>query len=622
MKKSKKTTRRFAWSAALGLTAVLGGACGATSAFAQSDGVPWGGYDALGRNIVGQKPDDPARVAIRDDKTIGIFYFLWLDPTSIIPTDKNAPKDAPRPYDLTKILEKDPNAVRNENDALLGTNGQMHFWGEPLYGYYDSRDPWVVRRHMNLLADAGVDVLIFDTTNAVTYPHVYLPLCDLLLEMKADGETVPQIAFMTNTQVGPTTQKIWDECYSKEKYAPLFFHWEGKPLILSNPAAVPEGLRDKFTFRTAYWPTYGMKNTKDAWHWVDAYPQPYSWTKDEKTPEQVNVSTSQNLARDAAGLPVWMSRETARGRSFYVPEPDADGKVDFEKWRENPDPNVGKNYAQQWERAFELDPPFVFITGWNEWVAGRWKIGENRYMFVDQFNQEYSRDVEPSRGMHFDNYYWQTVDGIRKYKGTPDLPASIKEPTTISFAPDADFAQWAAVEPTFRDHVKETIPRDFPGVGGTHYRDASGRNDITFAKVARDAANVYFYVETREAIRPETPNGLCLGLDLDGDKTGWRGVDLLIGRSYSADGSVSAERFDAKNAPAEAAWKTSATVDGVRWKLDGNKLQISVPRTILSADFASFKWFDAIPFESPEDLYLKGDVAPESSFFYRADFDF
>jgi len=113
-----------------------------------------------------------------------------------------------------------------------------------------------------------------------------------------------------------------------------------------------------------------------------------------------------------------------------------------------------------------------------------------------------------------------------------------------------------------------------------------------------------------------------LGLDLDGDKTGWRGVDLLIGRSYSADGSVSAERFDAKNAPAEAAWKTSATVDGVRWKLDGNKLQISVPRTILSADFASFKWFDAIPFESPEDLYLKGDVAPESSFFYRADFDF
>ncbi|MBQ2790266.1 MAG: hypothetical protein IJE97_11575, partial [Thermoguttaceae bacterium] len=86
MKKREKTTRRFAWSAALGLTAALGGACGA-SAFAQSDGVPWGGYDALGRNIVGQKADDPERVALRDDKTIGMFYFLWLDPTSLIPVD-------------------------------------------------------------------------------------------------------------------------------------------------------------------------------------------------------------------------------------------------------------------------------------------------------------------------------------------------------------------------------------------------------------------------------------------------------------------------------------------------------------------------------------------------------
>ena len=27
----------------------------------------------------------------------------------------------------------------------------------------------VLRRHANLLADAGIDTLIFDTTNAVTY---------------------------------------------------------------------------------------------------------------------------------------------------------------------------------------------------------------------------------------------------------------------------------------------------------------------------------------------------------------------------------------------------------------------------------------------------------------------
>ena len=31
-----------------------------------------------------------------------------------------------------------------------------HYWGEPQYGYYLSADPWVLRRHAQLLADAGV----------------------------------------------------------------------------------------------------------------------------------------------------------------------------------------------------------------------------------------------------------------------------------------------------------------------------------------------------------------------------------------------------------------------------------------------------------------------------------
>lgn len=31
-------------------------------------------------------------------------------------------------------------------------------------------------------------------------------------------------------------------------------------------------------------------------------------------------------------------------------------------------------------------------------------------MFVDQFNQENSRDVEPMRGGHWDTYYYQMVD--------------------------------------------------------------------------------------------------------------------------------------------------------------------------------------------------------------------
>ena len=36
----------------------------------------------------------------------------------------------------------------------------IYYWGEPLYGYYLSRDPWVMSRHVELFVEAGIDVLI------------------------------------------------------------------------------------------------------------------------------------------------------------------------------------------------------------------------------------------------------------------------------------------------------------------------------------------------------------------------------------------------------------------------------------------------------------------------------
>ena len=152
---------------------------------------------------------------------------------------------------MTQILGKDPDPV--QKDELLGKNGEMHYWGEPLFGYYDSRDPWVVRRHMQLIADAGVDTLVFDVTNLQTYPHVYLPLCDILLEMRAAGYAAPQVTFMTNTRMKENVDALWNDFYSQERYASLFFQWEDKPLLLANRTEVSEELRDKFTFRTAYW---------------------------------------------------------------------------------------------------------------------------------------------------------------------------------------------------------------------------------------------------------------------------------------------------------------------------------------------------------------------------------
>ena len=87
----------------------------------------------------------------------------------------------------------------------------------------------------------------------------------------------------------------------------------------------------------------------------------------------------------------------------------------------NNDPNAidrGLNFQEQWDHALKMDPELIFITGWNEWIAGRyknWQGTENA--FVDQCDKEYSRDIEPMKGGFADNYYYQLVANIRRYKG-------------------------------------------------------------------------------------------------------------------------------------------------------------------------------------------------------------
>ena len=152
-------------------------------------------------------------------------------------------------------------------------------------------------------------------------------------------------------------------------------------------------------------------------------------------PEQVNVAVAQNL-RASDGVVTNMSDGDARGRSFHDGQEDASpGAV-----------NQGYNFAEQWKRALRLDPPFVMVTGWNEWTAGRFSTGMgSSMMFVDQFDEEYSRDIEPMKGGHGDNYYYQLVANVRRYKGTPPPAPGPRRPRR-STSP-ASFDQWRDVAP-------------------------------------------------------------------------------------------------------------------------------------------------------------------------------
>ena len=559
-------------------------------ACAQSNpGVPWPATDELGRSLPLSNEVGPPKT----NRYVGIFYFIdhidW----------PRSPK-LNGPFDVAKILALDPGAGTNPASPLWGGNGVAHYWGEPLYGYYRGDDPWVLRRHAQLLADAGVDVLIFDTTNARTYPEIYTNLCEVFESVRRAGGHTPQIAFMVNTEAERTAKQIFHELYQPGRYPDLWFQWEGRPLMICDPAVADAELRSFFTLRAAHWP-FTLVNTRNAWHWEATYPQPYGYTDNSNQPEQVNVSVAQNLSA-ADGTVANMNSGQARGRSFH------DGKQNISK----DSVNRGANFQEQWQRAFELNPPFVMVTGWNEWVAGRWIHPGNPLMFVDQYNEEFSRDIEPMRGGHGDNYYWQLIANVRRYKGAPEIPPA-SELKTIAIT--KGFYQWQDVQPEYTDHVNETLPRNFAGVGGMHYTNDTGRNEFEAFKVARDRKDLYFYARTGSPIVTGN-NWMWLLIDTGRRLPNWEGYDFIVNRQRDKDGDYWLEKC-------MGGWNWQRVVR-VKIQVTGNEMQLAIPRTALGLNAGetktaiNFKWADNL--QRPGDVmdfYLSGDVAPDARFNYR-----
>ena len=132
-------------------------------------------------------------------------------------------------------------------------------------------------------------------------------------------------------------------------------------------------------------------------------------------------------------------------------------------------------------------------------------------MFVDQFDQEHSRDIEPMRGGHGDDYYYQFVSYVRRYKGARPLPSLESRPIKM----DGRFDDWREVQPEFRDTIGDQVRREHRGWDtNVTYRNFTGRNDIVAAKVSWNKSTAWFYVRTREPITP--PGGHELDAALPG----------------------------------------------------------------------------------------------------------
>lgn len=545
--------------------------------------------DALGRKLPVSSEAGPEKAG----KFVGIFYWTWHYHQAHL-----------SPNNTTAFLQKYPDAIKDYKDPRWPAN-IMNFWNEPLFGFYTNSDKWVIRRHAEMLADAGVDMIMFDATNGdLVWKPAYMALCEVFTEARRDGVRTPQIAFMLGFGPSKATlsaiNQIYNDLYKPGLYKDLWFQWKGKPLVMAYPDNIedPE-IRNFFTFRPGQ-PVYDKgPQRKDHWGWLEIFPQHGFVQNADGSFEQMTVGVSQNWTKHN-GLSA-MNMPGAFGRS-YTHKNGHDTRPGAHQY--------GLNFQEQWDRALGQNIELAFVTGWNEWIAGRYDVWMKQpNAFPDQFDTEHSRDIEPMKGGHGDNYYYQLVANIRKFKGMPaeEKPSS---PQTIKI--DGRFSDWGRVTPVYRAHKGNTGHRDHDGFKGTHYTNTTGRNDLTAARVARDAQHVYFYIETAAPLTPHTdPAWMRLFIDTDSNaKTGWEGYDLVVNRQAPGKKAV------LEQSASGWAWNKLAEVE---YRYEGNRMEVRIPRKYFAQGPLrfQFKWSDNMQENGNiMDFLVNGDVAPAGRFNY------
>ena len=546
---------------------------------------------------------------------VGLFYFLWHGEHG----DSGA-------FDLQKIIDENGiEAADNVDCGKYGPEGAMHWFAEPLYGYYYAKDAWVQRKHAELLCNANIDFLYFDVTNAVTYRHNALQLMEILHQLNEEGYDAPQIVFYTNTNSAAIVRDLYSNIYAKNLYPDTWFCIDGKPVIVAEESA---NIKDFFYIKANQWPNEASK--VNGWPWMDfEWPQRVFY---DQNGEQgaINVSIAQHSGTVCFSHSSLYNNYTNRGRSFYNPEgygSDRAGRFNkilkdsYEAWKADESlTNQGLNFQAQWDRAIESNAEFVLVTGWNEWVAQRQDTRPNSQhagnnpgwiFFVDTASMEFSRDAEMMRGGYFDNYYIQMIYNVQKLNGTaPIVVQDARKAINVT----SGFDQWDGVTVTYNDPTGDTVERNATGFGHVKYTNDTGRNDIKAAKVVTDSKNVHFYVETVKDITMFDTESSWMQLYVDVDssaETGWYGYDYII--NYKAKDTFTTTV--AKYASELGLFKFEE-IGEVSYRVKGNQMMITVPMEMLGIEGYKeinfqFKWADSkTTYDEMEDFYIDGDCAP------------
>lgn len=471
-----------------------------------------------------------------DGKKVGLFYFLWM-----------GQHDYGCVYDIS---EMDEYTLKNDTNSV----GVFHYWNQPLYGYYDSEDEWVFRKHMELLTMSGIDYIVFDVSNGYWYKDVCDKIFPVALELKEQGWDIPGFIFYCHTKTKDTVTAIYESYFDPEtengkKFASLWYsdadngerNLAEKPWILVKDNGTGNG--DSGAAQNYSECSEEIKNffyTRNL-VWNDESSDEYNFPSDINNPEihggMISVSTAQHTS-GAFSDSLWEAngKDVNRGRGWS--RADNTNNADRTAY--------GTNFEEEWDYAMSLSGTNnVFVTGWNEWVAQKQPKGSNgrsTCYFVDQFNDEFSRDCDLVAGELGDNYYLQLMRKVREFKETAG--DAFSDPVRRTIKLGAGQTQWTGTV-GYMDFTGDTADRNYHssnyGISGnvpnTVYTNTTGRNDIAVTRVTYDNEYLYFNVECAEKITPYVSGDktwMNIFIEVDGAKgSAWENYQYVLNRTVS-----------------------------------------------------------------------------------------
>ncbi len=552
------------------------------------------------------------------EKEVGMFYFVWHGAhTSGV-------------FNITELLETNPTALWGlDRDSLaVAPANTMYYWGEPLYGYYSSDDPWVIKRHLELFTMSGIDYIALDLTNLLTYETAIQTIIDEIFRLQALGWNPPKILpmFGENPTSTANIPGFYERMYKSGENDGVWYtdKKSGKPVISMNikkAVDLPQEIFDYFEFRNTLWPYQHRQDDDEIesfdFSWMDwVYPQ-------HVTPDtgRMSVSVAQHPSY-AFSTAVNPDLATTRYNDNW-------GRGYNYKTGENDETKVesGLNLANQWQTAHDNRDKVqeVFVTGWNEWIATK-HLGTDYFVetpndvgsavFVDTCNMEFSRDLEMMAGGYGDNFYLQNMSNTRRFKNVEETKYRAG-----TYSPKLNGAFQKGR--TYLDISGEVTERNYQGtVPSLQYTNATNRNDVVSTEMVNDDKYLYIKINTLDDIVFDygKDNNLNVLLSVAGlSGANWNGYQFVLNRTAAKEG-VSVASLEKCSTNGRYAFNKVCDVETY---LNGKVFAMKIPLSSLGITNASsftvdFKVADNI--SDPSDImkyYVDGESAPIGRLNYR-----